>query len=139
MAVPGLNEDDLALIKSALLLECLQRIFQRDARVLEQSGVLKSPGVYVDFIRHGESRASVVLAEIHGQFRQRNIEIYRVSQDEHGIRAEYRCRGFHGKMNIFWSALQQEVSERMRAYLSGSGEARSASSSSAQSGKRFPH
>lgn len=123
MAVPGLHEDDLALIKSALLLECLQRIFQRDARVLEQSGVLKSPDVYVDFIRHGESRASVVLAEIHGQFRQRNIEIYRISQDEHGIRAEYRCRGFHGKMNIFWSALQQEVSERMRAYLSGSGEA----------------
>ncbi|WP_059054160.1 hypothetical protein [Paenibacillus senegalimassiliensis] len=122
MAVPGLHEDDLALIKSALLLECLQRIFQRDARVLEQSGVLKSPDVYVDFIRHGESRASVVLAEIHGQFRQRNIEIYRISQDEHGIRAEYRCRGFHGKMNIFWSALQQEVSERMRAYLSGSGE-----------------
>ncbi|MGZ7440026.1 hypothetical protein [Paenibacillus sp. TH7-28] len=123
MAVPGLKEDELALIKSALLLGFLQKVFQRDARILEQSGVLKSPEVYADFIRGGERRVALVLAEIHGKFRERNIEIYRISQDENGIQAEYRCRGFHGKMRILWAGLQREVSSRMRAYLGGSGGA----------------
>ncbi|MED4953706.1 hypothetical protein P9747_02940, partial [Paenibacillus macerans] len=112
MAVPGLKEDELALIKSALLLGFLQKVFQRDARILEQSGVLKSPEVYADFIRGGERRVALVLAEIHGKFRERNIEIYRISQDENGIQAEYRCRGFHGKMRILWAGLQREVSSR---------------------------
>lgn len=124
MAVPGLKEDELALIKSALLLGFLQKIFQRDARIIEQSGVLKSPEVYVDFIRGGERRVNVVLAEIHGVFRERNIEIYRITQDESGIEAEYRCRGFHGKMRILWSGMRREISSRMRAYLGGEGSPR---------------
>lgn len=122
MAVPGLKEDEHALIKSALLLGFLQKVFQRDARILEQSGVLKSPEAYVDFIRSGERRVTLILAEIHGTFRERNIEIYRISQDENGIQAEYRCRGFHGKMRILWAGLRQEVSSRMRAYLGSESE-----------------
>lgn len=123
MAVPGIKEEELALIKSALLLGFLQKVFERDARILEQSGLLKSPEAYVDLIRGGERRVALVLTEIHGKFRERNIEIERICQDENGIQAEYRCRGYHGKMRILWAGLQREVSSRMRAYLNGSAPA----------------
>lgn len=120
MAVPGIKEEELALIKSALLLSFLQKVFQRDARILEQSGLLKSPEAYVELIHGGEHRVALVLSEIHGKFRERNIQIERIHQDENGIQAEYRCRGYHGKMRILWAGLQREVSSRMRAYLNGS-------------------
>ncbi|WP_068786346.1 hypothetical protein [Paenibacillus phocaensis] len=123
MAVPGIKEEELALIKSALLLGFLQKVFERDARILEQSGLLKSPEAYVDLIRGGERRVTLVLSEIQGKFRERNIEIERILQDENGIQAEYRCRGYHGKMRILWAGLQREVSSRMRAYLNGSAPA----------------
>ncbi|MDU0329924.1 MULTISPECIES: hypothetical protein [Paenibacillus] len=121
MAVPGIKEEELALIKSALLLGFLQKVFERDARILEQSGLLKSPEAYVDLIRGGERRVALVLSEIQGKFRERNIEIERIRQDENGIQADYRCRGYHGKMRILWAGLQREVSTRMRAYLGSGG------------------
>ncbi|EOS56164.1 hypothetical protein [Paenibacillus barengoltzii] len=127
MAVPGMKEEELALIKSALLLGFLQRVFQRDARILEQSGLLKSPEAYVELIRGGERRAALVLSEIQGNLRERNIAIERIHQDENGIQAEYRCRGYRGNMRILWAGLQQEITSRMRAYLNGTAQTASSS------------
>ena len=127
MAVPGMKEEELALIKSALLLGFLQRVFQRDARILEQSGLLKSPEAYVELIRGGERRAALVLSEIQGNLRERNIAIERIHQDENGIQAEYRCRCYRGNMRILWAGLQQEITSRMRAYLNGTAQTASSS------------
>ncbi|GGF91410.1 hypothetical protein [Paenibacillus aceti] len=119
MAVPGMVEEELALIKSALLLKFVRHVFQRDARILEQSGVLKSPEIYVEMIQGGEQRAALVLSEIQSEFRKRNIKLYQIRQDENGIWADYTCRGYRGEMRILWSGLRHEINSRMRAYLAG--------------------
>ncbi|WMT39416.1 hypothetical protein RE628_18485 [Paenibacillus sp. D2_2] len=119
MAVPGILEEELALIKSALLLKFVRHVFQRDARILEQSGVLKSPEIYVEMIQGGEQRAALVLSEIQTEFRKRKIKLYQIRQDENGIWADYTCRGYRGEMRILWSGLRHEINSRMRAYLGG--------------------
>jgi len=119
MAVPGILEEELALIKSALLLKFVRHVFQRDARILEQSGVLKSPEIYVEMIQGGEQRAALVLSEIQSEFHKRKIKLYQIRQDENGIWADYTCRGYRGEMRILWSGLRHEINSRMRAYLGG--------------------
>jgi len=122
MAVPGITEDELALIRSVVLLRFIRRILDRDARILEESGVLKSPELYTEIIRGAERRASLVQHEIMAEFQKRRIKFLRLTQDEHGIEAEYLCRGYRGALKMLWPVLRSEISSRIRAYL-GSGSA----------------
>ncbi|MNN50326.1 hypothetical protein D3C81_1649060 [compost metagenome] len=117
MAVPNISTDELSLIKSWLLLIFIRKVFERDSRILIDSGVLKSPQVYVDMITSGADRVAVVMAEIQNELTKRRIKIYEVKQGEQGIEAKYVCRSYRGEMRILWSALRNEMPSRMRAYL----------------------
>ncbi|USB32203.1 hypothetical protein [Paenibacillus sp. YPG26] len=117
MAVPNINTDELSLIKSWLMLTFIRKVFERDSRILIDSGVLKSPQVYVDMIRSGSDRVAVVMTGIQNELTKRKIRIYEVKQASQGIEARYVCRSYHGEMNIPWSALRSEMPSRMRAYL----------------------
>jgi len=117
MAVPGISEDELALIRSVILLRMIRRILERDARILEESGMLKSPELYTDMIHSAERRASLVQQEIQAEFKRRGIKLLGFHQNEEGIEAEYTYKGFRGYMKILWPALRSEISSRIRAYL----------------------
>ncbi|WP_410769641.1 hypothetical protein [Fontibacillus sp. BL9] len=120
MTVPGMAEGEFALIRSVILLRFILRILQRDARILKESGVLKSPELYTEMIHIAEQRASLVQEEIMAEFQQRGIKFIGLRQNDDGVEAEYVCRGYRGHMKILWPVLRREMSSRIRAYLGSS-------------------
>ncbi|GAB6988665.1 hypothetical protein [Paenibacillus pini] len=117
MATPGITQEELSLIKSYLLLLFIQKVFERDLRIMQESGVFKSPELYTELITNGDMQASMLLSEVKREFKTSQIKVFRIDQDEHGVEAEYVCRGYTGEMDILWSAIRNEMLVRMRAYL----------------------
>lgn len=117
MAVPGITQEELSLIKSYLLLIFIQKVFERDIRILKESGVFRTPQLYMELIANGDQQATMLLAEVKREFRQRNIKVYQIGQDDHGPDAKYVCRGYTGEMRILWPAFRNEMLVRMRVYL----------------------
>ncbi|GIP21261.1 MULTISPECIES: hypothetical protein [Paenibacillus] len=117
MAVPRTTADELALVKSWLLLQLIRRIFERDSKIIRESGMLKSPHIYSEMIDSGIRRVNLVMSEVQNECFKRKIRVYETKQNDQGITASYICRGYQGEMRFLWSALQQELSSRMMAYL----------------------
>ncbi|WP_339321540.1 hypothetical protein [Paenibacillus sp. FSL W8-0194] len=117
MTAPGITRDELALIKSYLLLQYIHKVFERDLRIMEESGVFKTPELYMEVVAGGDRQALTLLSGVKREFKSRRIRVYRILQDERGIGAEYVCRGYTGEMNILWPAFRSEMMARMKAYL----------------------
>ncbi|WP_237391688.1 hypothetical protein [Paenibacillus dendrobii] len=117
MTAPGITQDELSLIKSYLLLQFIHKVFDRDLRIMKESGVFKTPELYMEVLAGGDRQALMLLSEVKREFKSRRIRVYQVGQDERGIEAEYVCRGYTGEMNILWPAFRSEMLARMKAYL----------------------
>ncbi|AWB44186.1 hypothetical protein DCC85_08085 [Paenibacillus sp. CAA11] len=117
MSTIHVSKEEVTLVRSWLALKFTQRILERDSRVMEESGLLRSPQVYVEMLLAAVERSSIVLEEISSELDKHQIHIKKVKQDEFGIEACYQCRGALGRIFILWSALQRDLSQRMRAYL----------------------
>ncbi|GIO30218.1 MULTISPECIES: hypothetical protein [Paenibacillus] len=117
MSVPGITRDELSLIKSYLLLQFIHKVFERDLRIMEESGVFKTPELYMEVVAGGDRQAMMLLSGVKREFKSRRIRVYEISQDERGIGAQYVCRGYTGEMNILWPAFRSEMMARMKAYL----------------------
>ncbi|WP_234489427.1 hypothetical protein [Paenibacillus sp. S28] len=117
MAAPGMTSEEASLIKSYLLLIFIHKVFERDIRIMEESGVFKTPQLYSELIVNGDRQAGTLLAEVKREMKRRKIRILRILQDDAGVRAEYSCRGYTDEMNILWPAFRNEMLVRMRVYL----------------------
>ncbi|CAM2956059.1 hypothetical protein PASE110613_09455 [Paenibacillus sediminis] len=117
MASVLITNDELSLIKSYLIYIFIQRVFERDSKIMEQSGVFKTPELYIEVVQTAIDRVSLLLREAKKQFQQHHIRVYSIKQSDAGITAHYECRGYHGQMNILWSTFRAEMMKRMRAYL----------------------
>jgi len=117
MTAPGVTRDEMSLIKSYLLLQYIHKMFERDLRIMEESGVFKTPELYMEVLAGGDRQALMLLSGVKREFKNRRIRVYRIHQDERGIGAEYVCRGYTGEMNILWPAFRSEMMARMKAYL----------------------
>ncbi|KOR90408.1 hypothetical protein [Paenibacillus solani] len=117
MAIPAVTREERALIKSYLLLMYIHKVFERDCRIIQESGVFKTPQLYVEIVGNGAKRAAVLLREVKQEFIKRAIKVYDVEQSQEGIQARYACRGYVGSINILWPSFREEMMDRMRAYL----------------------
>ncbi|RAR41659.1 hypothetical protein [Paenibacillus sp. MDMC362] len=117
MAIPAVTTEERALIKSYLLLMFIHKVFERDCRIIQESGVFKSPQLYVEVVGNGAKRAAVLLREVKQEFTKRAIKVYDIGQNQDGIHARYACRGYIGSVNILWPSFREEMLDRMRAYL----------------------
>ncbi|GAB6926376.1 hypothetical protein JCM10914A_03590 [Paenibacillus sp. JCM 10914] len=117
MAIPAVTTEERALIKSYLLLMFIHKVFERDCRIIQESGVFKTPQLYVEVVANGAKRAAILLREVKQEFTRRAIKVYDVEQDNDGIQAKFACRGYLGSMNILWPSFREEMMDRMRAYL----------------------
>lgn len=117
MAISAVTREERALIKSYLLLMYIHKVFERDCRIIQESGVFKTPQLYVEVVGNGAKRAAVLLREVKQEFIKRAIKVYDVGQSQEGIQARYACRGYIGSINILWPSFREEMMDRMRAYL----------------------
>ncbi|MGN7355798.1 hypothetical protein ACTHPM_00425 [Paenibacillus sp. SAFN-054] len=117
MTTTGITPDEQSLIKSYLLLEFIHKVFERDLRIMKESGVFKTPELYMEVLACGDKQTQMLLSGVKREFKTRRIRICRIEQSDRGIEAEYVCRGYTGEMNILWPAFRSEMLARMRAYL----------------------
>ncbi|CAM3402345.1 MULTISPECIES: hypothetical protein [Paenibacillus] len=117
MAIPAVTSEERALIKSYLLLMFIHKVFERDCRIIQESGVFKTPQLYVEVVGNGAKRAAVLLREVKQEFAKRAIKVFDIGQGKEGIEARYACRGYIGSINILWPSFREEMMDRMRAYL----------------------
>lgn len=117
MAITGISTEERSLIKSYLLLMFIHKVFERDCRIIQESGVFKTPQLYVEIVGNGAKRTAILLREVKQEFTSRTIKVFDIHRGLHGIEARYACRGYVGSMELLWPAFREEMMCRMRAYL----------------------
>ncbi|MFM9278661.1 hypothetical protein [Paenibacillus jiagnxiensis] len=117
MITAVVTKEDFALIKNYLLLLFIQKVFERDSHILEDSGVLKTPDLYVELVNSGADRTGILMSEVKHEFRKRGIAVHHIRQNESAVQASYICGDSEGEISIPMPEFRQEMYERMRAYL----------------------
>lgn len=112
-----ITPEERSLIKSYLLLLFIHKVFERDCRIIQDSGVFKTPQLYVELVGNGAKKAAVLLKEIKQELASRAIKVFEMNKDREGVKARYACRGYIGSMEILWPSFREEMMARMRAYL----------------------
>ncbi|WP_025720798.1 hypothetical protein [Paenibacillus sp. 1-18] len=110
-------QNELSLVKSYLLLTFIQKVFERDSLILEESGVLKTPGLYVEMINAGVDRTGILLSEVKHEFNKCHIRVLDIQQNHSGVHATYISKGIKNQFSMAMPAFRKEMYERMRAYL----------------------
>ncbi|KAA9003928.1 hypothetical protein F4V43_10940 [Paenibacillus spiritus] len=119
---PETTREELALVRSYLLLTFIHKVFERDCRTIGKSGLFKMPQLYMELISVGAKKTALMLQEVNRELASQNISITTIRQDQRGVEAEYKCRGYVGEMKIDWQSFRKEMTLRMRAYLGLAGE-----------------
>ncbi|WP_025692158.1 hypothetical protein [Paenibacillus zanthoxyli] len=116
------TQEELSLVRSYLLLTFIHKVFERDCRAIGKSGLFKMPQLYMEMVSVGAKKTAVMLQEVKRELDSQNVVITTVRQNQHGVEAEYKCRGIAGEMQIEWQSFRREMTLRMRAYLGLAGE-----------------
>ncbi|WP_328802325.1 hypothetical protein T3H97_09170 [Paenibacillus sp. LX16] len=106
-----------SLVKSYLLLTFIQKVFERDSLILEESGMLKTPDLYVEMVNAGVDRTGILLSEIKHEFNKYHIHVLDIQQNHSGVHATYISKGNKEQFSMEMPAFRKEMYERMRAYL----------------------
>lgn len=112
-----ITKDELSLVRSYLLLTFIHKVFERDCRVIGKSGLFKTPQLYMELVSGATKKTSLMLQEVTRELASRQLKIITIRQDQHGVEAQYSCRGYTGEINIQWPSFRSEMMQRMRAYL----------------------
>lgn len=97
------TEEDIKLIKSAIMLPLVLRAFERDKRLIEAT--VKTPLPYSELL----DLAIQKLLKVHAEVKRTMFKC--------GIKAKYLFRGYHGEMVLLNDFIRTECSKRMMAYL----------------------
>ncbi len=57
------TQNELSLVKNHLLLTFIQKVFERDSLILKESGMLKTPDLYVEMVNAGIDRTGILLSD----------------------------------------------------------------------------
>ena len=117
MSIPGITPEERSLIKSYLLLLYIHKVFERDCRIIQESGIFKSPQLYVELVGSSAKRAAIMLREIKRELMAHTVKVLEIRPRDTGIEARFACRGYIGSMDILWPSFREEMMLRMRAYL----------------------
>jgi hypothetical protein len=116
---PMIGSEDYALIKPYIILPMILSAFERDKKIIEESGAIKTPAPYVAMIEAAMSRVSADIREVKRQFRERGIKVHTVERGDFLIEAKFVCRGYTGKFNLRDQYLLAEAGVLMLGYLTG--------------------
>lgn len=111
------TQHEWSLVKSYLLLTFIQKVFERDSLILEESGMLKTPDLYVEMVNAGVDRTGILLSEIKHEFNKYHIQVLDIQQNHSGVHATYISKGNKEQFSMAMPAFRKEMYERMRAYL----------------------
>lgn len=109
------TEQDLKLIKSAIMLPMVLKAFERDKQLIEAT--IKTPLPYSELLDLAIQKVIKVHSEVKRAMVKSGVKIYVLSKDEYGVTARYLFRGYHGEMTLLNEFIKAQCSIRMMAYL----------------------
>ncbi|MCR8843062.1 hypothetical protein NQ117_05170 [Paenibacillus sp. SC116] len=112
-----ITEEELALVKSYVLLPMVLTVLDRDAKLIANAGLLRSPEPYVDAITNAMNRVSEDLRDVRRQFRSRGIKVFEEVREVKSVNVRYLCRGYEHSMTLLWELVGKDVKERIREYF----------------------
>lgn len=108
---------DIILVKRYILLPLILSAYERDQRIIKESGLFKTPDIYTELLEIGLNAVIEELRDVRRAFTKRGIKVYEETRSKEGVRAEYLCRGYHQDMFLSWSLITAECVVMMRKYL----------------------
>lgn len=108
---------DIILVKRYILLPLILSAYERDQRIIKESGLFKTPDIYTELLEIGLNAVIEELRAVRKAFTKRGIKVYEEEKSSEGIRAEYLCRGYHQRIFLPWSIIKAECVVMMRKYL----------------------
>lgn len=108
---------DTILIKRYILLPLILSAYERDKRIINESGLFKTPDIYSEVLEIGLKSVTEDLRDVRKAFVRRGIKVYEEEKSKDGIRANYLCRGYQNTMFLSWSLIRAECIVMMRKYL----------------------
>ncbi|MCE5167960.1 hypothetical protein LQV63_01335 [Paenibacillus profundus] len=113
---PPHDGEDAFIVKQYVIQTLILDVLERDIKRLAASG-LKLADIYVQRLRQAQDDASTDLFRLRRQFRQRGIKVYEEERQEHGVRVQYVCRGYHHSFYMLRGLIRAEVRSLMQKYL----------------------
>lgn len=113
----AITHADRILVKKYIILPMILQAFERDARIIAESGNFKTPDVYVDVINKASEKVKEDFRDIKRGFFNKGLKVYDEQRDEDGIGVKFMCRGYRSEMNLRWDFLAAQAMVLMRKYL----------------------
>lgn len=89
---------DIILVKRYILLPLILSAYERDQRIIRESGLFKTPDIYTELLEIGLNAVTEELRAVRKAFTKRRIKVYEEEKSSEGIRTEYLCRGYHQRI-----------------------------------------
>src|SRR5690554_4278842 len=102
------TEQELLMVKQALILPIVLDVLTHDIRVL-QAAPAKMNGLYVKYLHTLQDQVSLELFHIRKQLRRHGIKVFRQERAKDCLEAEYLCRGYRHEFTMLWSVVKAEV------------------------------
>lgn len=109
------TEEDIKLIKSAIMLPLVLRAFERDKQLI--LSLAKTPLPYEELFDTAIKKVIKVHSEVKRAMFKSGVKIYEQHKTAYSIQAKYLFRGYHGEMELMDEFVRAECSKRMMAYL----------------------
>lgn len=117
MVAPQMTDSENQAIKMYIILPMILSAFERDSKVLETPGLLKTPSLYTEAIHAAMDRVTLDLKEVRQVMRRSGTKVYNEERRREGVSAEYICRGYTGSVTLLWNYLAAESIRLMRTYM----------------------
>lgn len=112
---PYPTDEEIEKIKRLMLLSLLQRILERDQKLMKKYLKLSIP--YEDFMQKVLDAVSEDFHKTRRALRNAGIKIFDEKRSEKDIRIKYLCRGRTYSSSFLWPYVKGQVIELLKSYL----------------------
>ncbi|MFC5449122.1 hypothetical protein ACFPOG_12690 [Paenibacillus aestuarii] len=107
---------EVELVKEYTLLHLLLSVFERDAKLLEQT--LKTPAPYLELIQQSMDKVTGDLTRARKEMKRREMKIIEDKKTPDALQTKYLVKGgYHREINLLLSIIKPEIEVRMHYFL----------------------
>jgi hypothetical protein len=117
VAIKGFpTEEELDLIREAILLPVVTQVIDHDMKAIERSEV-KFKQIHMDHLQSVLDKVIKDLGNVRKELRKRSIKLYGEERDEKGMGCQYNSRGYHASFDMTWPTVKAYAEEYLRKYM----------------------
>lgn len=116
MTIKPITEDELLLVKEAILFPYILSTLEHDIKLINESE-LKMKELYVTLFRKAQDNVSAALSLIRKNMRNNGIKLIEEKREKDRATTSYLCRGYQHEYVMVFSHIKTEVAARLEKHL----------------------